>query len=210
MRRRSSASAKRCWPSRIRTACAWRSSACQASKASRPGGMAACREHRHPRLPRHQPAARKDGARPRRSSPTSSASHWPGEEDSAHALSQQGTGPGAIIDLRQAGGFLPARLGAGSVHHIAFRAADDAAQAEMVRSLSAIMACASPSRRTATTSARSISASPAASCSRSPPTFRALPSTRPAASLGRDLKLPHFLESRRGDIEARLPALETA
>jgi glyoxalase family protein len=47
----------------------------------------------------------------------------------------EGTALGNIIDLRAAGGFLPARQGAGSVHHIAFRAADDAAQQEMVRRL---------------------------------------------------------------------------
>ena len=33
---------------------------------------------------------------------------------------------GGVIDIREAKGFLPGRLGRGSVHHIAFRAADDA------------------------------------------------------------------------------------
>src|SRR5690606_29097836 len=46
-----------------------------------------------------------------------------------------GTAHGGIVDLRGAGGFLPARMGAGSVHHVAFRAADDAEQARMVRTL---------------------------------------------------------------------------
>jgi glyoxalase family protein len=32
----------------------------------------------------------------------------------------------------------------------------------------------------------------------------------PAASLGRDLKLPRFLEARRKDIEGVLPPLEVA
>jgi glyoxalase family protein len=36
-----------------------------------------------------------------------------------------------IIDIREAIDFLPGRMGRGSVHHIAFRAADDKAQAEM-------------------------------------------------------------------------------
>ena len=38
---------------------------------------------------------------------------------------------GGIVDIRVAGGFLPGRQGGGSVHHIAFRAADDAEQAAM-------------------------------------------------------------------------------
>ena len=45
------------------------------------------------------------------------------------------TAIGGIVDIREAGGFLPARMGAGSVHHVAFRAADDPAQAEMVEKL---------------------------------------------------------------------------
>src|SRR3712207_49543 len=42
---------------------------------------------------------------------------------------------GSTVDIRSAGGFLPGRMGGGSVHHVAFRASDDADQAEMVRKL---------------------------------------------------------------------------
>lgn len=45
------------------------------------------------------------------------------------------SGIGGIVDLRAAGEFLPARMGGGSVHHIAFRAADDETQAQMVKTL---------------------------------------------------------------------------
>ncbi|WP_088343707.1 MULTISPECIES: ring-cleaving dioxygenase [Rhodomicrobium] len=45
------------------------------------------------------------------------------------------TAQGGVVDIRVAGEFLPARMGGGSVHHIAFRAADDEAQAAMVRKL---------------------------------------------------------------------------
>src|SRR5262249_6260908 len=38
---------------------------------------------------------------------------------------------GNVVTIRETGGFLPGRMGRGSVHHIAFRAADDAQQAEM-------------------------------------------------------------------------------
>ena len=44
---------------------------------------------------------------------------------------------GNHVDIREAGEFLPGRMGRGSVHHIAFRAADDAAQAAMAARLMA-------------------------------------------------------------------------
>jgi glyoxalase family protein len=56
-------------------------------------------------------------------------------EDTLIRYRATGTALGSIVDLRVAGGFLPARMGAGSVHHIAFRASSDAAQSEMVRRL---------------------------------------------------------------------------
>jgi glyoxalase family protein len=45
------------------------------------------------------------------------------------------TALGGIIDLREDGNGTRGRSGAGTVHHIAFRAASDAVQAEMVRKL---------------------------------------------------------------------------
>src|SRR3546814_17465417 len=42
---------------------------------------------------------------------------------------------GGIVDIREVGDFPKGRLGAGSVHHIAFRAADDAAQEALVEKL---------------------------------------------------------------------------
>lgn len=47
-------------------------------------------------------------------------------------------GLGALVTLRAVGGFLPGRPGAGTVHHVAFRAADDAAQAAMVERAAAL------------------------------------------------------------------------
>ena len=44
---------------------------------------------------------------------------------------------GQVVDVRTAEGFLAGRQGAGSVHHVAFRAADDAAQAQMAATLAA-------------------------------------------------------------------------
>ena len=42
---------------------------------------------------------------------------------------------GGVVDIHAAGGFLAERQGSGSIHHVAFRARDDAEQAEMRRKL---------------------------------------------------------------------------
>ncbi len=47
----------------------------------------------------------------------------------------RGSTVGGIIDIREAKGFLAGRMGRGSVHHLAFRAADDQEQADMRRRL---------------------------------------------------------------------------
>ncbi len=57
-----------------------------------------------------------------------------GAEGSRHRY-VSGAAIGGIVDLHAVGGFLKPRPGRGSVHHVAFRAADDAAQAAMVERL---------------------------------------------------------------------------
>src|ERR1700730_16266165 len=51
--------------------------------------------------------------------------------DGTHIRFRANDGIGGNLDIREAKGFLPGRMGRGSVHHVAFRAADDAAQADM-------------------------------------------------------------------------------
>ncbi len=51
-----------------------------------------------------------------------------GEEDNVERFAHGGGGPGALIDIRRAEGFWPGVLGAGTVHHVAFRAEDDGVQ----------------------------------------------------------------------------------
>lgn len=54
------------------------------------------------------------------------------------AVTRYVAGEGAsrsVVDLHEAGNFMGGHQGRGSVHHIAFRAADDAAQAELARKL---------------------------------------------------------------------------
>jgi glyoxalase family protein len=57
-----------------------------------------------------------------------------GRED-AHVRFRSNSAVGGVIDIREAKGFLPGRMGRGSVHHIAFRAAGDAEQAAMAAKL---------------------------------------------------------------------------
>ena len=117
---------------------------------------------------------------------------------------------GGIVDIRVAGGFLAGRMGAGSVHHIAFRAADDGAQAEMARKL-----VENHGRHVTEQKDRKYFR---AVYFRKPggvlfeiatddPGFTV---DEPATSLGRALKLPGFLEAQRDRIEAVLPELGEA
>ncbi len=53
-----------------------------------------------------------------------------GEESGRLRLSVPGGQPGSIVDLVRPAERTPARLGSGSVHHVAFRAIDDEQQAE--------------------------------------------------------------------------------
>ena len=101
----------------------------------------------------------------------------PGREGSTVRYKAEGTEIGGIVDLRAAGDFSRGRQGGGSVHHIAFRAADDEAEFAMMRSSPRITASTRRTRRTAITSARSTSASLAACCSRSRPASPASRST---------------------------------
>ena len=88
-----------------------------------------------PRLPRRQPAAGgrgADGGDPDRRA----GLRGDRARRCAHALRGERTRPWAASSTSAvAGGFPAGRMGAGSVHHIAFRAADDAAQAAMVEKL---------------------------------------------------------------------------
>jgi glyoxalase family protein len=99
------------------------------------------------------------------------------------------------------------RMGRGSVHHIAFRAPDDAAKAAMAERLVADHRM-QPTGQKDRNYFRSIYfREPNGICSRSRPISLVSPSTSPASELGRALKLPRFLEPRRAELEAKLPPL---
>jgi glyoxalase family protein len=116
--------------------------------------------------------------------------------------------PGGIVDIYQAKGFLPGRQGRGSVHHIAFRAKDDAEQAEMARRL-VTQHNIHPTGQRDRTYFRSIyfrePGGVLFEIATDTPGFAV---DEPVGSLGSALKLPGFLEPRRSEIEAVLPPIE--
>lgn len=119
-----------------------------------------------------------------------------------------GSGPGQTVDLRAAGGFLPARSGGGSVHHIAFRAADDADQEGMVRRLREHHGMTVTPQKDRNYFRSVYFREPGGilfEIATDAPGFSA---DEPAETLGTRLKLPPFLESQRQRIEERLPALD--
>jgi glyoxalase family protein len=117
---------------------------------------------------------------------------------------------GGYVDIREAKGFLAGQLGRGSVHHIAFRAADDARQAEMAHKLVANHGLR-PTQQIDRQYFRSVYFREPGGIlfeiATDQPGFAV---DEALDSLGRDLKLPPFLEARRKEIEAVLPPLDTA
>lgn len=116
---------------------------------------------------------------------------------------------GAIVDLHAAGGFLPARQGAGSVHHIAFRAKDDAEQAELAARLRSELKIGTTEQKDRDYFRSVYFRSPGGvifEIATDEPGFAV---DEPAESLGEALKLPAGLEPYRAKIEGVLPPLET-
>jgi glyoxalase family protein len=117
---------------------------------------------------------------------------------------------GGVVEIREAKGFLAGRMGRGSVHHIAFRAASDEAQAEMRRKL------VEDHRLQVTEQIdrfyfRSIYfREPGGIIFEIATDQPGFAIDEPVESLGRALKLPAFLESQRQEIVASLQPLESA
>jgi glyoxalase family protein len=117
---------------------------------------------------------------------------------------------GAVVDIYEAKGFLPGRQGRGSVHHIAFRAADDAEQAEMVRKLTGTHGM-HPTEQKDRNYFRSVYfREPGGILFEIATDIPGFAVDETVASLGTTLKLPQFLEPRRKQIERVLPSLEGA
>jgi glyoxalase family protein len=131
-----------------------------------------------------------------------------GRDGTTQRYRAAGVDLGGTVDLRTAGEFLPGRQGAGSVHHIAFRAADDAAQAAMVRKLTQDHHLRVTEQKDRNYFRSVYFREPGRvlfEIATDPPGFAI---DEPPSSLGQALKLPPFLEVRRAAIEAALPKLD--
>lgn len=116
-----------------------------------------------------------------------------------------GAALGGFVTLRAVGDFLPGRQGAGSVHHIAFRAADDAVQAAMTERLSAAHGMSVTEQRDRQYFRSVYFREPGGVLFEIATDAPGFAIDEPAAELGTGLKLPPFLEPHRGSIEAVLP-----
>ncbi|HKH66759.1 MAG TPA: ring-cleaving dioxygenase, partial [Reyranella sp.] len=123
---------------------------------------------------------------------------------------QTGGGPGGVVQIRAVGDFLPGRQGGGSVHHVAFRAPDDTAQAAMARKLAAHHGIGVTEQKDRNYFRSVYFREPGGilfEIATDDPGFAA---DEPVASLGQALKLPAQFEPQRSRIEAVLPSLEAA
>jgi glyoxalase family protein len=128
--------------------------------------------------------------------------------DGQHVRYRASEGVGGVVDIRKADGFLPGRMGRGSVHHIAFRAATDSEQAAMARRL-AENHDIQPTEQKNRQYFRSIYfREPGGILFEIATDDPGFTIDEPLATLGSQLKLPAFLEARRKDLETILPSLQ--
>jgi glyoxalase family protein len=111
------------------------------------------------------------------------------------------------LDLRLATGFPRGQMGIGTIHHIAFRAADDAAQSAMAEALRGLGIAATEQKDR--NYFRSVyfrePAGVIFEIATDTPGFAV---DEDPASLGTDVKLPAWFEPHRAKILAALPALD--
>ena len=112
---------------------------------------------------------------------------------------------GGLGTLRAVGEFLPGRPGAGSVHHIAFRAADDAAQAAMARRLSTAHGLQVTMQRDRQYFRSIYFREPGGVLFEIATDAPGFAVDEPVTALGRALMLPAVLEPHRRQIEDVLP-----
>jgi len=117
-------------------------------------------------------------------------------------------GNGGVVTIREAVDLPAARMGRGSVHHVAFCARDDREQADMSRKLVSDYHL-HPTGQKDRQYFRSIYfREPGGVLFEIATLEPGFAIDEPAADLGKTLKLPPFLEPRRGYLESILPRLE--
>jgi glyoxalase family protein len=114
---------------------------------------------------------------------------------------------GGVVDIYEAKGFLAGRQGSGSVHHVAFRATDDADQSAMARKLIETHGL-HPTEQKDRNYFRSVYfREPGGVLFEIATDIPGFAVDEPVESLGQTLKLPKFLEAHRKEIEEVLPPL---
>lgn len=115
------------------------------------------------------------------------------------------TAIGGIVDIHEAGSFLPGHMGRGSVHHIAFRAADDAEERAMAKKLAENHGIHTTEQKDRNYFRSVYFREPGHVLFEIATDVPGFAIDEPVASLGRSLKLPPVYESRRSEIEQVLP-----
>ncbi|MFD1327195.1 ring-cleaving dioxygenase [Mycoplana ramosa] len=130
-----------------------------------------------------------------------------GREGSIVRFKAAETRLGGIIDIHAVGDFLRGRQGCGSVHHIAFRAADDEAEFAMMRKLAENHGIRTTEQKDRNYFRSLYFREPGGVLFEIATDIPGFAVDEPMAELGQSLKLPSQYESRRQQIEARLPDL---
>lgn len=118
-------------------------------------------------------------------------------------------GLGAVVDLRVWAGVRRGAQGAGTIHHVAFRAASDAAQEDASRSLAAMGIAATP-QQDRTYFRSTYFREPGGVLFEIATDGPGFTVDEPVARLGEALMLPARYERHRAAIEAALPPLRSA
>ncbi len=128
-----------------------------------------------------------------------------GERDGSTVRFAAGAREGGIVQIREVGDFLRGRQGGGTVHHVAFRAADDAAERAMVEKLARIHGIETTEQRDRNYFRSVYFREPGGVLFEIATDIPGFAVDEPAETLGQALKLPAGLEGRRAEIEAVLP-----
>jgi glyoxalase family protein len=131
-----------------------------------------------------------------------------GRDGALTRFAASGEAKGCLIDLQEKRGVMRGHQGRGSVHHIAFRAADDAEQVMMAEKLKSAHAM-HPTEQKDRNYFRSIYfREPGGVLFEIATDVPGFAVDETVDMLGRNLKLPGFLETRRREIESVLPVLK--
>jgi glyoxalase family protein len=133
-----------------------------------------------------------------------------GSEGAIRRFRSKDAALGGVVDLQAAGDFLRGHVGRGSVHHVAFRAVDDAQQAAMAKLLRDNHHIATTEQKDRQYFRSVYFREPGGVIFEIATDDPGFAIDEPLAMLGSGLKLPPFLESRRQEIEAALPPLREA